>query len=303
MAGHGSAGCGGVWALPPILGPDRVAVRRQQRCEAVATWTESLRDLVSAGAGLHHAITVSARKAPEPIATEISELAGAIHRGDRLPAALRRCGHHLDDRTADLVIATLATATAGHAGAGVARQLAALAATARDQVATRRRLEPQRARVRTSVRIITATSVGTVAFLAVTSHQFLAPYGQLDRATDPAGRRRPVLRRVPAPWPHGTRARLGPIPHRTGPARPPSPTAGPDMTAGAIAMEALSGVVSLVEALPVRAILLGGVGGLGLWLVITGLTPIHSTLSASLAELQQPPARTPPARGNSFHGC
>ncbi|WP_344309779.1 type II secretion system F family protein [Fodinicola feengrottensis] len=166
----------GVWALPPILGPDRVAVRRQQRCEAVATWTESLRDLVSAGAGLHHAITVSARKAPEPIATEISELAGAIHRGDRLPAALRRCGHHLDDRTADLVIATLATATAGHAGAGVARQLAALAATARDQVATRRRLEPQRARVRTSVRIITATSVGTVAFLAVTSHQFLAPY-------------------------------------------------------------------------------------------------------------------------------
>lgn len=41
-----------VLTLPGLLGPDRVAERRTERMQALATWTEMLRDTLSAAAGL-----------------------------------------------------------------------------------------------------------------------------------------------------------------------------------------------------------------------------------------------------------
>ncbi|MBV9381884.1 MAG: type II secretion protein F, partial [Streptosporangiaceae bacterium] len=49
-----------VWALPRVLGRDPEQARRVARIEAIATWTEMLRDTLSAAAGLEQAILATA---------------------------------------------------------------------------------------------------------------------------------------------------------------------------------------------------------------------------------------------------
>src|SRR5205807_272684 len=70
-----------VWALPRILGRDVEHARRVARIEAIATWTEMLRDTLSAAAGLEQAILATAPLAPLAIRGEITDLAGRIENG------------------------------------------------------------------------------------------------------------------------------------------------------------------------------------------------------------------------------
>src|SRR5699024_6298391 len=46
----------GLWWLPSLLGQDRAHAAQVARVEAVAAWTEQLRDLMEGSAGLHQAI-------------------------------------------------------------------------------------------------------------------------------------------------------------------------------------------------------------------------------------------------------
>ena len=68
-------GSGARRALPRVLGRDPEHARRVARIEAVATWTEMLRDTLSAAAGLEQAILATAPLAPVAIRGEITELA------------------------------------------------------------------------------------------------------------------------------------------------------------------------------------------------------------------------------------
>ena len=74
----------GAWVLPSLIGPDRGHARRVARIEAIATWTEALRDNLSGAAGLEQAIMASAIEAPEPIRDEVTQLAVRLRRGWRL---------------------------------------------------------------------------------------------------------------------------------------------------------------------------------------------------------------------------
>ena len=58
--------------------PRRGAGSEVDRIEAVARWAEQLRDTMSAAAGLHEAIGVTARVAPLPIRDEVQELAARV---------------------------------------------------------------------------------------------------------------------------------------------------------------------------------------------------------------------------------
>lgn len=78
-----------VWALPRVLGRDPEHARRVARIEAIATWTEMLRDTLSAAAGLEQAILATAPLAPPAIRGEITDLAVRIENGDRLAPSLR----------------------------------------------------------------------------------------------------------------------------------------------------------------------------------------------------------------------
>jgi tight adherence protein B len=167
------------WVLPGLIGPDRDHKRRLARIEAVATWTESLRDTLGAAAGLEQAITATAAMAPTPIRDEVTRLAARLRRGDRLAVALRAFAVDLDDATGDLVVTALVMAAERNAR-HIGDLLTSLASAARDQASLRMRVMAGRARIRTSSRVITAVTLSMAAGLVLFNNRYLIPY---DNAT------------------------------------------------------------------------------------------------------------------------
>jgi Flp pilus assembly protein TadB len=163
------------WVLPGLIGPDRDHKHRLARIEAVATWTESLRDTLGAAAGLEQAITATAAMAPTPIREEVTRLAARLRRGDRLAGALRVFAVELDDATGDLVVTALVMAAERNAR-HIGDLLTSLASAARDQASLRMRVMAGRARIRTSSRVITAVTLSMAAGLVLFNHHYLIPY-------------------------------------------------------------------------------------------------------------------------------
>ena len=165
----------GVWFLPRLVGPDRAHARRVARIEAIASWTEMLRDVLSAAAGLEQAILATAPLAPAAIRGEITGLAARLESGQRLAPALRGLARELDDATADLVLAALVLA-AEHQARQLGDLLGSLATTAREQAAMRMRVETGRARTHTSVRVIVATTLAFAAGVVLFNRAYLDVY-------------------------------------------------------------------------------------------------------------------------------
>ncbi|WP_329072676.1 type II secretion system F family protein [Amycolatopsis sp. NBC_01480] len=164
-----------VWFLPGLVGPDRAHARRVARIEAVASWTEMLRDTLSAAAGLEQAIIATAWLVPAAIRGEVTALAGRLENGQRLAPSLRCLAEDLADPTADLVLAALVLA-AEHQARQIGALLGSLATTAREQAAMRMRVETGRARTRTSVRVIVATTLAFAAGVVVFNRAYLTVY-------------------------------------------------------------------------------------------------------------------------------
>ncbi|MCR6488278.1 pilus assembly protein TadB [Amycolatopsis sp. OK19-0408] len=164
-----------VWFLPRLVGPDRTHARRVARIEAIASWTEMLRDVLSAAAGLEQAILATAPLAPAAIRGEVATLAARLESGQRLAPALRALASELDDPTADLVLAALVLA-AEHQARQLGDLLGSLATTARGQAAMRMRVETGRARTRTSVRVIVATTLAFAAAVVLANRAYLDVY-------------------------------------------------------------------------------------------------------------------------------
>ncbi|MFD0204015.1 MULTISPECIES: type II secretion system F family protein [Saccharothrix] len=163
------------WALPRVLGRDPEHARRVARIEAIATWTEMLRDTLSAAAGLEQAILATAPLAPAAIRGEVGELAAGIENGDRLAPALRRLGERLDDPVGDLVIAALLLA-AEQQTRQLAELLGSLADAARGQASMRMRVEAGRARTRTSVRVIVGTTLAFAVAVVLLNRNYMGAY-------------------------------------------------------------------------------------------------------------------------------
>nr|WP_300015891.1 type II secretion system F family protein [Pseudonocardia sp.] len=167
-----AAGC---WFLPRVLGPDVGHGRRVARIEAVATWTEMIRDTLSAAAGLEQAILATAPLAPAPVREEVAALAARLDRGVRLVPALRLLARDLADPTADLVVAALVIAAEQQARQ-LTDLLGALAATARERASMRMRVEAGRARSRTSVRVVVGTTTAFAVAVVLLNRPYLAAY-------------------------------------------------------------------------------------------------------------------------------
>jgi Flp pilus assembly protein TadB len=163
------------WALPRLLGRDPEHARRVARIEAVATWTEMLRDTLSAAAGLEQAILATAPLSPPVIRGEITELAARIENGDRLAPSLRALADQLADPTGDLVIAALVLAAEQQARQ-LGELLGSLAHAAREQASMRMRVEAGRARTRTSVRVIVGTTIGFAVAVVLLNRPYLSAY-------------------------------------------------------------------------------------------------------------------------------
>ena len=164
-----------VLGLPPLLLTSRTAARAIERVEAVEEWTRRLADILTVGVGLEQAIVTSVRTVPPPIETEVQTLAARLTARVPTEDALRLFADDLDDATGDLVVAALVLGQRRR-GPGVARTLAAAADSVAEEVASRRRIEADRAKPRATARAVTLITL-SVAALGMLNQTYVAPYG------------------------------------------------------------------------------------------------------------------------------
>jgi hypothetical protein len=164
----------GAWYWPELFGGRAARERATTRTEAIAAWTEMLRDTISGAHGLEEAVLTTAAVAPAAIRTEVSALAVRLEQ-EPLDEALRTFAVELAHPTGDLVVAALTLAARGSAGELV-ELLGTLAVAARDEAAMRLRVEAARARLRTAVRVIAASTATTAVGLILLNRPYLAVY-------------------------------------------------------------------------------------------------------------------------------
>jgi tight adherence protein B len=146
-----------------------------ERTEAIAAWTEMLRDTLAAAAGLEQAIITAAPNAPDPIRAEVVRLARRLDRGERLVAGLRRLAADLANPAADLVVAALVTAAQREAR-DLVPLLGSLARSTRGEAEMRLRIHASRARLRTAVRVIVGSLGVFAGGLILFNPRYLEPY-------------------------------------------------------------------------------------------------------------------------------
>ncbi len=166
-----------VLLIPRNLGDRREHASHVARTNAIASWTEMIRDNMAGAAGLEQALLASAQVAPEPIAIELQRFRRSA---DRLPLveALGDLGEDLDHPSADLVIAALSNAATMEVRE-LGPLLSRLAVATRADTRMRERVEVGRARIRTSARIVVITTVGTILFLWLFAGELLGVYDSL----------------------------------------------------------------------------------------------------------------------------
>lgn len=153
-------------------GPAKATI---ERIEAVATWTEMLRDTMAGAAGLTQALMSTAPVAPRALRPQMATLAARLQAGIPLVEALAQVAHDIADPAADMVVACLVMAATERAQR-LGDLLGALAESTRAEAAMRLRVEASRASARSAVRMITGFSFGLLGVMAVFAHSYMSPY-------------------------------------------------------------------------------------------------------------------------------
>jgi Flp pilus assembly protein TadB len=152
--------------------------RALARLEALATWTESLRDTIAGAVGLEQAIPASLRAAGPTLADPLSRLVDRLHTREPMPIALRRFADDLNDPGADLIIAALII-NSRLRGPGLRDLLTALSRSVREELDVRRKVTADRRSTRRSAQIVVGVSVGLALGLAIFDHSYVAAYDSL----------------------------------------------------------------------------------------------------------------------------
>ena len=171
--------CGamGWWVTGLIADHDRRGPGELERVEALATWTEQLRDVLMAGDQPIGAIQATVATCPEPVRPQVRALASRLGRQPE-QVVLRQFADELDDPTADLIAAGLLVALTK--GGRAERVLSSLAAQARHQAERRKLLEAEREPARREVWWVTAMMTAQlVGGLVFARSSYLAPYRTL----------------------------------------------------------------------------------------------------------------------------
>jgi Flp pilus assembly protein TadB len=149
--------------------------RAMARLEALATWTESLRDTIAGAVGLEQAIPASLRAAAPSLQEPLARLVDRMHTRVPMADALRQFADDLDDSGADLIIAALII-NARLRGPGLRDLLGALSSSVREELDMRRKVNAERRSTRRSVQIVVAVSVGLALLLAIFDHAYVGAY-------------------------------------------------------------------------------------------------------------------------------
>ena len=145
------------------------------RLEALAMWTESLRDTIAGAVGLEAAIPASIRVADASIQGPLLALVDRLHTRVPMHEALRRFAEVLADPSSDLIIAALII-NSRLRGPGLRDLLGSLAGSVREELDMRRRVNAQRQATRRSAQIVIGISVGMALGLAIFDKSMLSKY-------------------------------------------------------------------------------------------------------------------------------
>jgi Flp pilus assembly protein TadB len=171
------AGIGAVLLVLSWRGMSGVAGERaaMARLEALATWTESLRDTIAGAVGLEQAIPASLRAAAPSLREPLTVMVERLHTRVPMPEALRRFADDLADPGADLIIAALII-NAGLRGPGLRDLLGALSRSVREELDVRRKVNAQRRSTRRGAQIVVGISVALALGLALFNHAYVQVY-------------------------------------------------------------------------------------------------------------------------------
>jgi Flp pilus assembly protein TadB len=184
------------WATAGWHGRQRGVSREIERLDALASWIESVRDVLMAGEQPVGAITSTVAACPPVIRPHVRRLALGLARQDP-DYVFRRFADELDDPLADLVATGLSIAV--RRGARTVPVLTALAEQTRQQVDRRRLVEAERAPTRREVQALTTIMGGLVIGLLVLGRSaYLTAYdtatGQIFLAASLSGYAALILR-------------------------------------------------------------------------------------------------------------
>ena len=145
------------------------------RLEALATWTESLRDLVATGIALPEALPASVSSSNPLLRPQLLRLQERLDAREPLETALRALGEDLADGGADLVVAALLLNTRAQ-GRALEAVLSALASSLREELRVRRTIEAERRSTRRAVQIVVTVTLATALGLRLGNPVYVEPY-------------------------------------------------------------------------------------------------------------------------------
>ena len=161
-------------AGPRLLGGRAAREASIARTEAIATWTEMVRDSIAAASGLEEAILATAGVAPAPIRPEVTVLVRRLEH-QSLADALAAFGADVAHPSADLVVAALSIAARMEAS-DMTGLLSRLAEAIRGEARMKIRVEVGRTRVRTATKVIVGVVGATIVLLTVLNRSYLVAY-------------------------------------------------------------------------------------------------------------------------------
>jgi hypothetical protein len=159
----------GVVLWPLVAGGGKAERAELAKLEALAQWTESLRDLGQKGAGLESVIPKTSAAASDVLAAPLRHLSFRLAVRVPLPQALSLFADEVDHASADLVVGALALAARQSKGQ-LSRVLSALSASLRDELEQRTKVMRERNVIRRE-----AAQVAVLSAALVLAASFFSP--------------------------------------------------------------------------------------------------------------------------------
>lgn len=142
--------------------------------EAVAVFTEHLRDTIASSAGIEQAIAATLDACPIAIEPQLRRLVADMQYGS-LGDGLRRFADELAHPLSDFVVAALLS-TIENRSRDLSGLLTQLSSSAREECRLHLRVWVSRSRTRSAVRIVGGSLLTFVMGLALFDAEYLAPY-------------------------------------------------------------------------------------------------------------------------------
>lgn len=165
----------GVAGLPFVLHPGGSAQKRVDRLEGLAQWLQQMASMQKVGIPLEETITSSAGDTPAGLRGPVRGLAGQLQQGVPPNVAYRRFADELEDGAVDHVVLLFMDHTTTR-GRGMADTLVRLAESIASKAEGLRQVDAERAKVRSTARIISLFLLAVVT-LVVVNPTWSAPYG------------------------------------------------------------------------------------------------------------------------------